>query len=416
MRTWSDVKLAAVADAPPAPPEPTRRWRPHPLDLVAVVLAVVGAACALSGLLPRAETTATVHRILPLLLFLGTVIVLAELTAVAGVFDVLASRLAIAARGRWAALFLLCGGLATVTTLVLNLDTTAVLLTPVLLALARNLRVPAAPLAVTTVWLANTASLLLPVSNLTNLLAADRVGLSPLAYAERMALPQLAAVAVTMALLWYAWWRRERPVGGRFVTPARHVPADPVLHRTALAGCLLFVAGIVAGVEIGLASTVALALVLLGFVVRSPSTLRPGLVPVRLLLFVTGLFLVVQTLGRHGLDDLVGNLLGVDGGALGALRAGGTGALLSNAVNNLPAYLAGESVLPAGDHTRLLALLIGTNVGPLAAPWASLATLLWFERCRAAGVRVPVTRFVVTSTVLAVTGTLAAVGALLLVS
>ncbi|MBG6065763.1 SLC13 family permease [Micromonospora ureilytica] len=399
-----------------APPEPSVRWRPHPLDLVAVVLAVAGAACALSGLLPHAETTATLHRILPLLLFLGTVIVLAELTAVAGVFDVLASRLAIATRGSWVALFLLCGGLATVTTLVLNLDTTAVLLTPVLLALARNLRVPAAPLAVTTVWLANTASLLLPVSNLTNLLAADRVGLSPLAYAERMALPQLAAVAVTMALLWYAWWRRERPVGGRFVPPARHVPADPVLHRTALAGCLLFVAGILAGVEIEFASTVALALVLLGFVVRSPAALRPGLVPVRLLLFVTGLFLVVQTLGRHGLDDLVGGLLGADGGALGALRAGSTGALLSNTVNNLPAYLAGESVLPSGDHTRLLALLIGTNVGPLAAPWASLATLLWFERCRAAGVSVPVTRFVLTSTVLAITGTLAAVGALLLVS
>ncbi|MEU8179572.1 SLC13 family permease [Micromonospora sp. NPDC049044] len=407
------MKPAAVADAPP---EPTSRWRPHPLDLVAVVLAALGVGCALSGLLPAAETTATLHRVLPLLLFLGTVIVLAELTAVAGVFDVLASQLAIASRGRWAALFLLCGGLATLTTLVLNLDTTAVLLTPVLLALARNLRVPAAPLAVTTVWLANTASLLLPVSNLTNLLAADRVGLTPLAYAERMALPQLAAVTVTMALLWYVWWRRDRPAGGRFVPPKRHLPADPVLHRVALAGCLLFVAGILAGVEIGLASAVALALVLVGFVVRSPATLRLRLVPVRLLLFVVGLFLVVQTLGQHGLDDLVAGLLGADDGALGALRAGGTGALLSNGVNNLPAYLAGEAVLPATDHTRLLALLIGTNVGPLAAPWASLATLLWFERCRAAGVTVPSTRFVLSSTLLAVTGTLAAVGALLLVS
>ncbi|MEU1589843.1 SLC13 family permease [Micromonospora sp. NPDC005710] len=401
---------------PAAPPEPTTRRRPHPLDLVAAFLAVVGTACALSGLLPRAETTATLHRILPLLLFLGTVIVLAELTAVAGVFDVLASRLAIASRGSWAALFLLCGGLATLTTLVLNLDTTAVLLTPVLLALARNLRIPAAPLAVTTVWLANTASLLLPVSNLTNLLAADRVELAPLAYAARMAVPQLAAVTVTMALLWFGWWRRERPAGGRFVPPTRHVPPDPVLHRTALAGCLIFVAGILAGVEIEIASTVALALVLVGFLVRSRATLRPGLVPVRLLFFVTGLFLVVQTLGRHGLDDLVGTLLGDDGGAWGALRAGGTGALLANAVNNLPAYLAGESVLPTGDHTRLLALLIGTNVGPLAAPWASLATLLWFERCRAARVAVPVTRFVLTSTLLAVTATLAAVGALLLVT
>ena len=46
-------------------------------------------------------------------------------------FDVLATRLAIVARGSYAALFLLCVGFASLTTIVLNLDTTAVLLTPV---------------------------------------------------------------------------------------------------------------------------------------------------------------------------------------------------------------------------------------------------------------------------------------------
>ena len=45
-------------------------------------------------------------------MFLGTVIVLAELAAEAEVFDVLATRLAIAARGSTAALFLLCVGFA----------------------------------------------------------------------------------------------------------------------------------------------------------------------------------------------------------------------------------------------------------------------------------------------------------------
>lgn len=99
---------------------------------------------------------------------------------------------------------------------------------------------------------------------------------------------------------------------------------------------------------------------------------------------------------------------------LGALRAGGTGALLANLVNNLPAYLAGEAALPPGDRQRLLALLVGTNVGPLALPWASLATLLWLERCRAARVKVPMLRFLVTSAAVAVLGTLAAAGALLL--
>ncbi|MFI7552951.1 SLC13 family permease [Micromonospora sediminimaris] len=405
--------MTTAGAAPPAPIRPPHR-RPHPLDAIAVLLAVVGAGCVATGLLPRPEAAATLGRILPLLLFLGTVVVLAELTAAAGVFDVLATRLAVAAGGSWPALFALCVGFAAVTTVVLNLDTTAVLLTPVLLTLAATLRTAVAPLAVTTVWLANTASLLLPVSNLTNLLAADRIGLDPLTYASLMWLPQLAVLAVTTVLLWYCWWRPARPPGNRFPAPAAHRPTDGALYRTALAGCLLFVGAILAGVPVGLGSTVAAGPLVLAFAIRSPRTLRYALVPWRLLLFVTGLFLVIQTIGRHGLNDLVAGLIGPDGGVLGALRAGGTGALLANLVNNLPAYLAGEVVLPAQERQRLLALLIGTNVGPLALPWASLATLLWLERCRAARVRVPAARFLLTSAVVAVLGTLAAVGALLL--
>ncbi|PZG18480.1 arsenic transporter [Micromonospora craterilacus] len=407
--------MTSVGGGPRTPIRPAWR-RLHPLDAIAVALAVAGAGCVATGLLPRADATATLTRILPLLLFLGTVVVLAELTAAAGVFDVLATRLAVVSRGSWPALFALCVGFAALTTVVLNLDTTAVLLTPVMLALAVTLRTAVAPLAVTTVWLANTASLLLPVSNLTNLLAADRVGLDPLAYAGVMWLPQLAALAVTTVLLWYFWWRRDRPATGRFAPPEVHRPADPVLYRTALVACLLFVAGILAGAPVGLASAAAAALLLLGFALRFPGTLRPALLPWRLLVFVTGLFLVVQTIGQHGLDDLVAWLAGRDGGAPGALRAGGTGALLANLVNNLPAYLAVEAVLPAGDRQRLFALLIGTNVGPLALPWASLATLLWLERCRAAGVAVPLARYLLTSAALAVLGTLAAIGTLLLTS
>ncbi|QKW14904.1 SLC13 family permease [Verrucosispora sp. NA02020] len=400
--------------SPDAVPAAPGRRRPHPLDVIAVGLAVLGAVCVATGLLPRADAADTLTRVLPLLVFLGTVVVLAELTAAAGVFDVLATRLAVAARGRWPVLFALCVGFAALTTVVLNLDTTAVLLTPVMLALAVTLRTAVAPLAVTTVWLANTASLLLPVSNLTNLLAADRIGLDPLAYASVMWLPQLAALAVTTILLWHFWWRRDRPVDGRFAPPSVHRPTDPVLYRTALVACLLFVGAIVAGAPVGLASAVAAGLLLLVFAFRSPGTLRPALLPWRLLLFVTGLFLVIQTIGAFGLNDLVARLAGDEGGVPGLLRAGGTGALLSNLVNNLPAYLAGEAVLPAGDRQRLLALLIGTNIGPLALPWASLATLLWLERCRAARVRVPLARFLATSAAVATLGTLAAVSALLL--
>ncbi|MDT4987760.1 MAG: arsenical pump rane protein, partial [Micromonosporaceae bacterium] len=151
----------------------TRRRRPDTLAWITVAVSVLGVAAVLFGRLPVSVATATLHRVLPLLLFLGFVVILAELTAKAQVFDVLAARIAIAARGNYVVLFILCAVLAAATTAFLNLDTTAVLLTPVMLAVATAMRIPPLPLAMTTVWLANTASLLLPVSNLTNLLATN---------------------------------------------------------------------------------------------------------------------------------------------------------------------------------------------------------------------------------------------------
>ena len=64
------------------------------------------------------------------------------------------------------------------------------------------------------------------------------------------------------------------------------------------------------------------------------------------------------------------------------------GALASNAMNNLPAYLALEPAAGT-DPLRLAALLIGTGVGPLVTPWGSLATVLWWQRCRTVMLDVP---------------------------
>ncbi len=384
------------------------------LDWIGIGLLAAGAACVATGLLPTAQADATVRRILPLLLFLATVIVLAELTAGAEVFDVIASRVAIIARGHYPALFVLCTAFAAVTTISLNLDTTAVLLTPVMLALARKLKVAALPLAMTTVWLANTASLLLPVSNLTNLLAANRVALRPAAFAGRMWAPQLASIAATMAFLWAFYWRRGQRGAALYDPPSAHVPRDRLLFGVASAACVLFIAGILAGLPLGLASSISAGLVVIAFAARNRAALRPALIPWRLLVFVTGLFLVVQTISRHGLGTLTGTLIGTSSGNSGAFRAAATGAGLSNLLNNLPSYVAGEAVVPVANHNQLLALLTGTDVGPIITPWASLATLLWYERCRATGIVIPVKKFVLTGAGLAVAGLTAAIFALLL--
>lgn len=388
------------------------------LDWIRVGVLAAGLLFVATGLLPADTARSSIGRIAPLLLFLFSVIVLAELTKEAGVFDAIAQRMAKAGRGNYAALFLLCVAFASLTTIFLNLDTTAVLLTPVMLALAARARIATLPLAMTTVWLANTASLLLPVSNLTNLLAADRVALETRAFAARMWLPQLAVLAVTMALLWAFYWRRRMRGEDAYDPPAPAPVRDRVLFSATGVACLLFIAailgGVHTGVQLGVAAAVAAAVAVAAFAVRDRSALRPSLIPWQLMVFVTGLFLVVPTLERFGLDDAMVAFVGHDGDALGAFRAAFSGAGLSNVLNNLPAYVAGESAVPASNQEQLLSLLIGTNVGPVITPWGSLATLLWFEWCRRWDVRVPMRKFVLTGAVLAVLGCAASVGALLL--
>ncbi|MFI0406955.1 SLC13 family permease [Actinomadura sp. 3N508] len=390
------------------------------LDWIRIGVLVLGVLFVVTGLLPADTARSSIGRVAPLLLFLFSVIILAELTKEAGVFDAIAQRLARAGRGNYGALFVLCVAFASLTTIFLNLDTTAVLLTPVMLALAARARIATLPLAMTTVWLANTASLLLPVSNLTNLLAADRVALETREFAARMWAPQLAVLAVTMALLWAFYWRRSMRGADTYDPPEPAPIKDRVLFSATGLACLIFIGAILAGVhtgiQLGIAATISAAVAVAVFAVRDRAALRPALIPWQLMVFVTGLFLVVPALERFGLDDAMRALVGGDDGVAGAFRAAFSGAGLSNVLNNLPAYVAGESAVPASNSDQLLSLLIGTNVGPVITPWGSLATLLWFEWCRRWEVRVPIRKFVLTGTVLAVAGCAATVPALLVTS
>src|SRR5690349_16178201 len=79
-----------------------------PLDWIRIALLLLGVLFVVTGLLPSAEAEQYIRRILPLLLFLGSVIVLANPAREALVSEVLATTVAILGKGSYAALFLLC--------------------------------------------------------------------------------------------------------------------------------------------------------------------------------------------------------------------------------------------------------------------------------------------------------------------
>lgn len=384
MTALAVVLLAAVLVVAVARP----RGLPEATAAVPAAAIVVGI-----GLLSTDDALAEVVRLGPTVGFLAAVLLLSHLADAEGVFTWAGSLLR--REGLFGRVFVI----AALTTAALSLDATVVLLTPVVVRAAKRLRVAAAPAAYACAHLANSASLLLPVSNLTNLLAVGAADLSFLRFAALMALPWLAVLAVEYVGLRWVFRRDPRTEEPGPDDGASRVPVPTF-------------------------ALVVLALTLVGFGVASPLGVEPVWVAVggavvlgartlatrrttaaRLVgaasplfcLFVLALGIVVAAVGQQGLSGLLGSLLGGLGTGLGGLLAvAAIAAVLANVVNNLPATLLLLAALgPTPAPVVVLAMLIGVGVGPNLTYVGSLATLLWRRVMLAEGVEPSLRRFTV---------------------
>ncbi|MEU3651433.1 SLC13 family permease [Streptomyces sp. NPDC032161] len=325
------------------------------------------------------EARDRVADLLPVVGFLAAILVLAKLCADEGLFRAAGDLVARLCDGRTGPLL---GGVfvvASAITAVLSLDATVVLLTPVVLATVTRVGARPRPYVYACAHLANSASLLLPVSNLTNLLAFTASGLSFTRFAALMTLPWLAAIAVEYAVF-RRFFAADLAAGARRAEPEEDRPGVPVFTLVVLALTLGgFVVTSFAGAE-PLWAALAGAGVLAVRALAKRETTVTGLVrsahPL-FCLFVLALGIVVQAVVGHGLGTGIDALL-PDGSSLPALLAVAVvAALLANLINNLPAILALLPVVAAAGPGPVLAALIGVNLGPNLTYVGSLATLLW---------------------------------------
>jgi len=335
-----------------------------------------------SGGLSVGEALEEARGLAPTVAFLAAVLVLAELCDREGLFEATGHWMVGASRGRPVALLALVFVVGSAVTAVLSLDATVVLLTPVVFAAAARLRLRPKPHVYACTHLANSASLLLPVSNLTNLLAFRASGLSFPRFGALMALPWLAAIGVE----WLVLRRRFAAdlVGrGRVVAEPRTGGAP----RYAMAVLALTLAGFAATSLAGLdpvvaaaGGAVALAVPALAGGRATPADLGRAL-DVPFLAFVVALGVVVRAVSAGGLGRLVDRLVPGGGGLATLLAVAALAAVLANLVNNLPAILL---LLPAvaGRPGVVLAALVGVNLGPNLTYVGSLATLLWRRTLR----------------------------------
>jgi arsenical pump membrane protein len=327
------------------------------------------------GILSSADARSALRQLGPTVGFLAALLVLADGCRRAGMFDALGAGMALGSRGRPARLLAMVFLAASVTTAVLSLDATVVLLTPIVFATAARLRTNARPHVYACTHLANSASLLLPVSNLTNLLAFRASGLSFARFGGLMVLPWLVALGIEWVVL-------RRSFAGDLQRPAARSTRTlerPELPTFALAVVGLTLVGFVLSSFVGIAPVWIAAAGALVMVVRerpAPKDAVRAAEPA-FLVFVLGLGVVVRAASQHGLSTAVDSIL-PHGTALPALLlVAVVSAAVANLLNNLPATLIIVPVAAASGPGAVLAMLVGVNVGPNLTYVGSLATLLW---------------------------------------
>jgi arsenical pump membrane protein len=242
-------------------------------------------------------------------------------------------------------------------TAVLNLDTAVVFLTPIIIHAARQRDCDERPFLYGALFMANGASLLLPGSNLTNLIVLAHEHFSGAEFARKMLLPWVLVVVTTIVFVAVVF--RPRREGG--------VP-DPLPPLRLQIGAL---ATVVATALILALHNSAFPVLLVGIAATVLRRIRPRLdLPVLALLFALAVSL--GTLARlwHGPARLLQHL-GAAGNAF-------VGALASVLVNNLPA----ATLLSAERPDHPLPLLVGLNLGPNLLFTGSLSAYLWYHAAR----------------------------------
>jgi arsenical pump membrane protein len=280
-------------------------------------------------------------------------LLIGSVAAADGLFEAIGARLARAHLGARGLLLSLLGLVAAVTA-VLNLDTSVVFLTPILVHAARRRALDERPFLYGSVFMANAASLLFPGSNLTNLLVLRTNAQDSLAFAARMLPAWIAACAITAAFLTLVF-RLEEGEAEDVEQPA--MPLGVALAAT-----------IAAAVLVVSLRNAALPVLALGLTATAVRRIRPR-VGMRLLapLFAGAVGLGAGARLWHGPAHLLDSS--------GIWATAGVGAVASVLLNNLPAAV----LLSAHPSAHPDALLLGLDIGPNLVFTGSLSAVLWLQ-------------------------------------
>jgi arsenical pump membrane protein len=325
--------------------------------------------------------------------FLGMMSISA-LAEVAGLFDWLAVQAA-----KWSGqsvwrLFLNTFLLGSLISMLLSNDATALILTPIVYSLVTRLRLPVLPFLFACIFIADTASFLLPVSNPINIIVTSQFSLPLLTFLRLLTIPCLVVIGINIGVFFLLYRRFLRGTFDLKRLPAQQetIKNQRYFRYTCIVLGLVAAAYIMASATQFPLSLVALggALLLLAGALYWKQTdfVQMGKqISWSIFGFIAGMFVIVQAVESTGLTARFGQLLlQFSGGTnFGAAMIGTVGSALgTNLVNNVPMAVILTSALRSIQHAPLVvqhgfiaATIFGCDLGPNLTTVGSLATVMW---------------------------------------
>jgi arsenical pump membrane protein len=330
-----------------------------------------------------------------LLFFLGLMII-SIIADQAGFFEWCAFRAVKIAGGRGTALLGVVFGLGAVLTAFFSNDATALILTPIVFTLVVRLKLNPLPYVFACAFVANTASMLLPVSNPVNLLAVTRFDLTLGGYLKHLLLPSVLVIALNVALFMLIFRRSISTAAAvhNYENPVKidgfFMAVSAGLGLTALGYILVSIYGLPLSYP---AAGGAILLLGCAWYYKKLSFKRVATgISWSIFLFIFALAVMVKGLENAGVTQFLADRLSqlASYGQLQALFSVTIGtALGSNLINNWSMMMVSVSSLATPgtvfSQAQVYGAVMGADLGPNIAILGSLSSMLWLSLLRKRG-------------------------------